>query len=335
MIPGLIPKRVLRENNRDMNLIDLLIIIVLLFFALEGLTRTFIGELLDFLSFLLAFFVSLRFYNDLSGVLQKSFLMPYSFANVFGFLIIWFIFEVIFFSIVHLVITRLPVILRFSHHLRAFSFIPAILRGLVFIAIVLVLVASFPVQPKIKIQVQESKIGSIVLSQAHNLETPLKNVFGGITQDTMTFFTIRPQSDESVDLGFSTSEFGVNSGLETRMIELVNKERTSRGLNALEFDAKLTEVGRSHSSDMFKRGYFSHYSPENKNVADRASGFEVEFMVIGENLAYAPNLDLAHTGLMNSPGHRANILSSEFNKIGIGIMDGGVYGLMVTQVFSN
>ena len=44
---------------------------------------------------------------------------------------------------------------------------------------------------------------------------------------------------------------------------------------------------------------------------------------------------LAHKGLMDSEGHRANILSPDFNKIGIGIMDGGVYGLMVTQVFSN
>jgi uncharacterized protein YkwD len=58
-------------------------------------------------------------------------------------------------------------------------------------------------------------------------------------------------------------------------------------------------------------------------------------LVIGENLAYAPNLELAHTGLMNSEGHRANILSPDFNKVGIGIEDGGVYGLMVTQVFSN
>ena len=119
------------------------------------------------------------------------------------------------------------------------------------------------------------------------------------------------------------------------MIKLVNFERTSRGFNALTYDPKLMEVGRKHSADMFKRGYFSHYSPEGKSVADRAEKGGINYLVIGENLAYAPNLDLAHNGLMNSPGHRANILSADFNKIGIGILDGGVYGLMITQVFSN
>jgi uncharacterized protein YkwD len=86
---------------------------------------------------------------------------------------------------------------------------------------------------------------------------------------------------------------------------------------------------------MFKRGYFAHNSPEGENVADRAEKVGVDYQVIGENLAYAPTLALAHNGLMNSPGHRANILSSDYQKIGIGVQDGGVYGLMITQVFSN
>jgi len=44
---------------------------------------------------------------------------------------------------------------------------------------------------------------------------------------------------------------------------------------------------------------------------------------------------IAHAGLMNSPGHRANILRPQFGRVGIGIMDGGVHGLMVTQNFRN
>lgn len=314
---------------------DILIILIIFIFALEGFGRSFVGELLDFFSFLLAFFISLRFYNDVSSLLQKNFLVPHSFANVLGFLLLWFVVEVIFFTIVHLLLSRSEFILKFSHSLKKVSFIPAIFRGLVFVAIVLVLLASFPVQPKIKLLVQDSKLGSTILSKAHGLETPLKNVFGGITQDTMTFFTIKPSSNESVDLGFSTSQFIPNPILEREMINLVNKERISRSLSPLIFDAQLQTVGRKHSADMFKRGYFSHYSPEKKSVADRAQDEKIEFLVIGENLAYAPNLTLAHTGLMNSPGHRANILSPDYHKIGIGIMDGGVYGLMVTQVFKN
>jgi uncharacterized protein YkwD len=106
-------------------------------------------------------------------------------------------------------------------------------------------------------------------------------------------------------------------------------------LKILEFDANLRKVARGHSEDMFKRGYFSHYSPEGDSVADRAEEQNIDFLVIGENLAFAPNLELAHRGLMNSEGHRANILSKDYGKIGIGVLDGGVYGKMFTQVFSN
>ena len=147
--------------------------------------------------------------------------------------------------------------------------------------------------------------------------------------------TIKPKTNERVNLGFQTNEFSIDEMAEKEMIDLVNEERTRRGLKTLTFDSRLRETARGHSGDMFSRGYFSHYSPEGESVADRAVKNGVDFLVIGENLAYAPNLQLAHQGLMNSEGHRANILSPDFNKIGIGIMDGGVYGLMFTQVFSN
>ncbi len=62
---------------------------------------------------------------------------------------------------------------------------------------------------------------------------------------------------------------------------------------------------------------------------------DVRFLTAGENLALAPTLTVAHNGLMNSPGHRANILRPQFGRVGIGIMDGGLRGLMVSQEFRN
>jgi uncharacterized protein YkwD len=61
----------------------------------------------------------------------------------------------------------------------------------------------------------------------------------------------------------------------------------------------------------------------------------LRFLAAGENLALARTLPMAHQGLMNSPGHRANILRASFGRVGIGIADGGRYGLMVTQNFRN
>jgi uncharacterized protein YkwD len=61
----------------------------------------------------------------------------------------------------------------------------------------------------------------------------------------------------------------------------------------------------------------------------------IKYMLAGENLALAPDVEIAHNGLMNSPGHRANILNSDYGKVGIGCMDGGMYGKMFSQEFTN
>ena len=331
-----------------MNWVDLVIIGTLLIFTLEAVRRPLVLELLDLGSFLLAFFISFRYYNLAAKFFETNFQIPHGLALVFGFMAAWFLAETIFYyvsrSFAHLAIqvlmAKIPVVK--SKLANSLSIFPALLRGLVFISLFLVLTATFPIQPTIKKAVQDSQIGSVILKNAYTLEEPVKNIFGGVTDDTLTFLTIKPKTDEKIDLGFQTAQYTVDGQSEIEMVKLVNQERQSRGLNTLVFDSGLRELGRGHSEDMFRRGYFSHYSPdpdsigaEGKTVADRAEENGVDFLVIGENLAYAPNVSLAHKGLMNSEGHRANILSEDFGRIGIGVIDGGVYGKMFTQVFSN
>ncbi len=84
---------------------------------------------------------------------------------------------------------------------------------------------------------------------------------------------------------------------------------------------------------MFARGYFSHTDPDGKSPFDRIAAAGITYKAAGENLAYAANVDLAHAGLMRSPGHRANILETDFGRVGIGVIDGGIYGRMFTQNF--
>jgi uncharacterized protein YkwD len=86
---------------------------------------------------------------------------------------------------------------------------------------------------------------------------------------------------------------------------------------------------------MFARGYFSHITPEGLSPFDRMKKLKVRFLAAGENLALGQTLNICHRGLMNSPGHRANILNRAFGRVGIGILDGGFYGLMITQNFRN
>jgi uncharacterized protein YkwD len=86
---------------------------------------------------------------------------------------------------------------------------------------------------------------------------------------------------------------------------------------------------------MFARGYFSHVTPDGKTLVDRVRAGKVSFLTAGENLALGPTLPICHEGLMNSPGHKANILHKDYGRLGVGVLDGGKYGLMITQNFRN
>lgn len=120
---------------------------------------------------------------------------------------------------------------------------------------------------------------------------------------------------------------------EKQMIDLVNQERTSRGLPALKVDLTLVKTARMKSNDMIQNNYFAHQSPTYGSPFDLMKSQGVSYRYAGENLAGAASVQSAHTNLMNSPGHRANILNANFTHIGIGIIDGGSYGKMFTQHF--
>jgi uncharacterized YkwD family protein len=117
------------------------------------------------------------------------------------------------------------------------------------------------------------------------------------------------------------------------MVNLVNQERQRAGLKPLIVDKRLVELGRLKSQDMINNNYFSHQSPTYGSPFDMMKNAGVTYRWAGENIAGAASVDRAHNGLMNSEGHRANILNSNFTHIGIGIVPGGPYGMMFTQMF--
>ena len=86
---------------------------------------------------------------------------------------------------------------------------------------------------------------------------------------------------------------------------------------------------------MFQQGYFAHVDQNGGTPFDRMRAGGAAFRAAGENLALAPTVQIAHDGLMNSPGHRANILNPRYRRIGIGVADGGMHGKMFTQNFAD
>ena len=105
-----------------------------------------------------------------------------------------------------------------------------------------------------------------------------------------------------------------------QMLELVNAERQRNGAPALEWDDKTAEAAMRHGQEMVKRGDLSHRFPGEASLRDRLAAAGVKFNDDGENVAYDSTLEEAHQRLMESEGHRANILNPRFDAAGIAVI---------------
>ena len=317
--------------------VDIFLAFVILLNAYYGWRRGFILGLLDLLRWVVSLLAGLRFYQPVAGFLRPFlnwsdvWLLPLAFlltATVAGLLI-------------HLLgyrlLRRLPRDIHGRRYNRVLGILPGFLNGVILAAIMASLLLALPLSDGLHRAARHSLLANTFSTATERLEASLSPIFDEAISRTFNMLTIRPEpeSGERVNLPFKVSDSEPRPELEAQMLELVNAERVSAGLEPLAPDPELTEVARRHSADMFARGYFSHVTPEGRSPFDRMEAADVRFLTAGENLALAPTLSIAHQGLMNSPGHRANILRPEFGRVGIGIMDGGLRGLMVTQNFRN
>jgi uncharacterized protein YkwD len=149
----------------------------------------------------------------------------------------------------------------------------------------------------------------------------------------------------------SNTVSNINPAIEQRINELVNEKRREHGLPSLVYDASLSNIARLHSQDMADNGYFSHVNLRGEDPSERASkyNYPIEKAIgggayqvgIGENIGKMPTGNVIGVGFvsnnpesvaqaqvdswMTSPGHRDNILSPQYDKIGIGVAYDGIY----------
>lgn len=107
--------------------------------------------------------------------------------------------------------------------------------------------------------------------------------------------------------------------LAFRIVELTNRERANAGLPPLKAADLLMKAAAGHAADMAARHYFSHTDQRGGGPEDRISAAGYRGSVFGENIAEGSTTPEGVLRMwMNSPGHRANILSREFREVGVG-----------------
>jgi len=323
-----------------MNTADIIVILVVILFGVSGYFRGFIRQFADFVALIFSVIISFALYSRLASLLlEKIPSLPPFLDNVLAISILWIGSQFIFYFIFNILYHRVPVEIKKSKANRMAGSVPGLLWGSLFsfvvVSLLLIVFGLFPGAQNYQRILSESASGRLVVSQAARIDNYVTNIFGGSLSDTLTFRTVPTYGGETVDLGFKTEEVKVDSVSEEKMLELINVERTKRGFKPLVMDNALRELARAHSGDMFARGFFAHVNPDGLDPFQRMAEAKIRYLIAGENLALAPTAEMAHGGLMNSPGHRANILTPGFGKVGIGCIDGGKYGKMFSQEFTN
>ena len=136
------------------------------------------------------------------------------------------------------------------------------------------------------------------------------------------------------DKGMEIAEQANSTVQADEVLELVNQERSKAGLKALTLSNDLTNVATIKAQDMADKGYFDHTSPTYGSPFEMMQHFGIQYRSAGENIAAGQKTaQEVMNSWMNSSGHRANILNSDYEQIGIGYITGGQYGTYWVQMF--
>lgn len=142
--------------------------------------------------------------------------------------------------------------------------------------------------------------------------------------NTVTAVQIISEELEQQKNAYYTDPDGeLKEGLEYQLFDLTNAVRVVHGLPVLEWNEPLQKTAEQHSSEMAENNYFSHTNLDGQSPFDRMAEDDIAFRTAGENLATGqPSSIFAHEGLMNSMGHRENILQENYETLAVGVSFG-------------
>ena len=322
--------------NLPFSLIDVAIVLLLLAAIWAGYRSGFIATAYGLATWIVSFAAAVLFQSQAARLIENFGVSPVT-AQPVGFIVVLVLVESLFSIAGHLALTPIVRLVHRSPALeradRIGGIFPASARALFVIAIVLAAFVVSPVGSDLKASVESSRIARGLIDQISTFQ-PILAKLSGQLGETVPLFVTKLGKDQREDLDLpSNLQLSADPVAERQMFDLLNDERAAVGLARLQWDDRLLPVARQHSEEMFKLKYFAHQSPVSGSPFDRLKAAGITYTRAGENLAYAQSVSVAHRGLMQSQGHRENILRPEFTHIAIGVVSAGPYGRMFTQMF--
>lgn len=319
---------------------DYVLIAMLALFGLGGVRRGLVSAGAELVALVLTILAAARWHPAFADLLVRSFEVAGGQANVAAFVLILVGGRLLYVVPGMVVDVISGALLDSSGFLRAVNHtlgvVPGLARGVIVLSLLALALVRLPLAEPVRTATNSTLAGHLAgiaesavptFGQAVErlpLDAGLLAVPTGDSSAGATRLDFPPGLATEVDVS-----------AEDAMLRLVNRERANYGLPLLTMDERLRRVARSHSEEMFRLSYFAHESPVRGTPFDRIRAAAIPFAAAGENLAYAPNVELAHQGLMKSPEHRRNLLSPAYHRVGIGIIRAGSWGRMVTQNFAD
>ncbi len=319
-----------------MNSVDLLLLALVALAIVTGLRAGFIATLYGLVSWIAALVVALALQGPVSSTVASAIPLPGPITRAAVFVGLLLAIETGLAFVGGAVVRPLILAVHRRRLLaaadRVLGVFPAIGRTLLIAAIGLAALLVLPVGNDVRAAIDGSRAARALVSEVAALQPYLGAL--ATERDGAPLFVTRLGENERQTLDLPDNlALEPDPEAERQMLALVNEERANVGLAPIELDARLVPVARSHSAEMFRLKYFGHESPVSGSPFDRITAAGITYHRAGENLAYAHSVAVAHRGLMESPGHRENILRPEFTRIGIGVISAGPYGRMFTQLF--
>jgi uncharacterized protein YkwD len=321
-------------------MVDLILGAVLAFLVVRGWMRGFVKEALDLAGLVAGVILSFRLSPALGGVLSN---MSGVSEDVTRFVAGIIIFLSVGIGAAFLARTlerkaRLPGLNLIN---RAWGAGLAAAWGIFLATLIVSLLAIMPLPSAVSAQLEESSMTQTLTDP----EGVPQQMFARLSGDTVMQrlislrdavgtgrLVVEPEDELTVPAA-EPGELSVDLRAASDVYELLNKARIAAGLDPLAFSPALEAVAEGHAEEIYLTGVFSHRSATTGTVGDRLVAADVSYVVAGENLALAAGAAEIHEGLMDSEGHRANILRRDFRRVGIAVVSGPL-GLMAVQVFT-
>lgn len=320
-------------------MIDFLLGLYLAGLAVRGWLRGFVKELLDLIGLIIGLFLAFRLSAPFGDFIADRFDVTPEWARIGAGIALFLIVGAGLGALAHYLgkVMRLPG-LNLANRLAGSGF--ALAWGIALILVVASVLRALPMPSAVDDQLDESAVVTVLSAP----DSPTQRAFQSIAGDEVldTLLALGPliggrnvvlDADDRVDIPpADPGELTIDSAGADEVFRLANEARGGAGVSPLAWSDALAQVALGHAMDMYTNGFVSHVSPTTGTIGDRIRDARIPLSTVGENLALAATPRAVHAAFMDSDGHRANIVRTSFDRVGVAAVDGPL-GLMVVQVF--